>query len=240
MRVFLSLLLTIPFATVKSQKIDSAWLANHNSRNGFYVSDTGSYLPNAVFVDENGNKKTLADFKGKIVYVDIWATWCGNCIIKFPYEEQLIRRLKSMQMDTSVVVVNINIDDTKSKWKKALSKYRPSGINLYSSDSALYTKWKIESLPAYNLLDRQGRVLGIDIYEPDEPMTIDWILYNAAKGVRPAEAIRIQDEQGKLVEQHRTPSAITNVEYAKWYKAIVPFMLEYEKWRQERVGSTSR
>jgi thiol-disulfide isomerase/thioredoxin len=240
MRVLLTLLLITLFATVKSQTFDSTWLANHNSRNGFYVSDTGRYLPKAVFVDEKGNKKTLADYIGKIVYVDIWATWCGNCIIKFPYAEQLRRRLHVMNLDTSVVFVNINIDDTKSKWKKALNKYHPGGINLYSSDTALYTKWNIESLPAYNLLDRQGSVLGIDIYEPDEPMAIDWILYNAAKGVHPSEALRIKHEQDTLVEQHRTASAITDEGYAKWYKAIVPAMMEYEKWRQKHVGNESR
>lgn len=240
MKVLLTLLFTTLFATVKGQTINSAELPMRTTSDGFYNTDTGTYLQNAVFVDEQGNNKTLADFKGKIVYMDIWATWCGNCIVKFPYAEQLQRRLKVMNLDTSIVFVNINIDDTKGKWKKALSKYRPHGISLYSSDTALYTKWNIEALPAYNLLDRTGKILGMKIYMPDEPMAIDWVLYNAVNGIRPAEALRIQNEQNKLVEQHRTSSAITDEEYAKWYKAIVPSMIEYEKWRQEHVGNKSR
>jgi thiol-disulfide isomerase/thioredoxin len=240
MKFLLSLLLTLLLAAVKGQTPDTAGPVKHSTRDGFYVKDTGTFLPDAVFVDEKGNKKSLADFKGKIVYIDIWATWCGNCLVKFPYAEQLQKRLQAMSLDTSVLLVNINIDDTKGQWKKALNKYHPVGINLYSSDTSLYTKWNIYALPAYTLLNRVGRVLGIEIFEPDEPMSIDWVLYNAAKGVSPAEALRIKQEQDKLVEQHRTASAITNEEYARWYKAIIPSMLEYEKWRQERLSRTIR
>ncbi|MBK8143145.1 MAG: TlpA family protein disulfide reductase [Chitinophagaceae bacterium] len=93
-----------------------------------FYADTGTYLPAAKFINEEGHEKTLADFRGKILYVDIWATWCGNCLVKFPYQEQLLKRLKAIHLDTSIQFINISIEDTKSGWKKALKKFNPVGI----------------------------------------------------------------------------------------------------------------
>lgn len=235
MKPILTLLFSFVSLLSFGQGLDSIRFSKNSTSSGFYRNDTGTYLPKAVFVDENGNKKALADFKDKILYISIWATWCGNCITRFPYEEQLLKRLRHLKLDTSVVLININVDDTKSQWKHALKKYRPQGINLYSSDTSLYEKWNISALPAYSLIDRWGKVLGMKIYMPDEPEAIDWVLYNAVKGVSPPDAIRIKQEQSKLIAQQRSPAAITHKEYADWFAATMPLYLEFHKWRGERT-----
>lgn len=239
MKTILTLLFSIVSLLSFGQGLDSIRFSKNSTSSGFYRNDTGTYLPKSVFVDENGNKKTLADFKGKILYISIWATWCGNCIIRFPYEEQLLKRLRHLKLDTSVVLININIDDKKNQWKQALKKYRPQGINLYSTDTSLYEKWHISALPAYNLIDRSGKVLGMKIYMPDEAVSIDWVLYNVVKGVSPPDAIRIQQEQNKLIEQQRSPAAITHKEYADWYASTMPLYLEFRKWKEERKSGKS-
>ena len=81
-----------------------------------YYVDTGSILPAAKFYDVTGKEKRLSDFKGKILYLDIWATWCPNCIGKFPYQKQLLKRLQVLNLDTSILFININVDDSKRIW----------------------------------------------------------------------------------------------------------------------------
>jgi thiol-disulfide isomerase/thioredoxin len=165
----------------------------------------------------------------------MWATYCGPCIARFPYQEQLLKRLKALHLDSSIVFLNINAEDSKLTWKKALSKYHPIGINLYSSDTSLNSRWSIDGLPCYILLDASGKVLGKCISAPDEG-SIDWILYSATKGVHPVDAIWRWQRQESLKALHHSSSAFTDQEYAEWYKKYSPTLLEFLEWRQKHAG----
>lgn len=120
--------------------------------------------------------------------------------------------------------------------EKGLKEVSSDRINLYSNDTSLYTKWNIESLPSYTLLDAEGKVLGKDISQPDEA-SIDWILYSATRGVHPVEAIWREHAQNKLMEQHRSASAFTDQEFAKWFASMLPAFLEFNRWRQQHAKS---
>lgn len=233
MRIILLILLTFIPAIGKTQTIDSTWLTTQYLPR--FYADTGTYLPAAKFINEEGLEKTLADFRGKILYVDIWATWCGNCLVKFPYQEQLLKRLKVIHLDTSIQIINISIEDTKSEWKRALKKYNPIGINLYSSDTLLYTKWNIKSLPAYLILDSTGKVLGKDITEPDEPVTIDYLLYAVHKGITPITALWTLHKQLRLFSVARNLSAFTDKDFAEWYSLTIQSFIDSHHWQQEHL-----
>jgi thiol-disulfide isomerase/thioredoxin len=210
-----------------SQSFDSAWMNNYIRR---YYTDTGTYLPYVKLVDKRNDEKELASYNGKIVYLDIWATWCGTCLVNFRYQEQLLKRLEAIHLDSLVQFVNINIDDSRSEWRKALNKHNPAGINLYSADTALLAKWNIRSLPAYLLLDSAGKVLGKDICGPDEPGIVDYVLYAATKGIHPINAVWKHFEQRKLLENYRTTKAINDQDYETWYNMTLQSMIEFNKW----------
>ena len=216
--------------TVKSQDSDSTWFVTKYLPR--YYVDTATYLPNTKFVDTNNQEKVLTDYKGKILYVDVWATWCGNCLIKFPYQEQLLKRLKIIHLDTLIQFINISIENSEKEWYEAMKKYHPIGINLYCSDTALLTKWNIEALPAYSLLDSSGKVLGKDICEPDDGAT-DYILYAATKGIHPVQAFWKQYGQSKLLQKYQTLNAFTDKDYANWFSMTMESFLEFQKWRQQ-------
>jgi thiol-disulfide isomerase/thioredoxin len=217
-------------------QLDSTWLAS-NILPKYYI-DTGTNLPHATFINEQGEEKTLADLKGKILYVDIWATWCANCMNKFPYQEQLMQRLKILHLDTAIQFVNISIEDSRKEWKKAVKKYDPPGLNLYCSDTSLYEKWNIAALPAYILLDASGKVLGKDIANPQDAM-IDFILYASTKGIKPVKAVWTEFRQGQLLSVHRTPAAFTDKDYATWYSAMMPSLVAFYHWREEQEKKKS-
>lgn len=232
MRLLLILFLTLLSISANCQIDSSFYAENYLPR---FYKDTGTHLQSASFIDKEGKEKTLNDFKGKILYIDMWSTSCGPCIAKFPHQEQLLKRLKALDLDSTVLFLNINAEDSKRKWKKGLRKYHPTGINLYSSDTSFYTRWNVDGLPCYILVDASGTVLGKGICGPDDA-NIDWILYSATKGIHPVEAIWTSYRQDKLRSQHHSTSAFTDKEYAQWYERFSPLLSEYLKWRRGRQG----
>lgn len=212
-----------------SQSIDSAWMNKYLKE---YYVDTGTNLPDVTLYEKNGAVTTLKNYRGKLVYIDIWASWCGNCIIRFPHSKQLRKRLAVFGLDTLIQFININVDDTSQKRRKAMKKYNPEGISLYSGDTSIYTIWNISSLPRYILLDTSGKILAKNMASPDNA-SVDYLLFAASKGVHPIQALWKQFEQNKLMEQYRTPDAFTDKDYREWYLKLSPHLYAYHLWKNK-------
>lgn len=219
------------------QTIDSAFIEKYFVNK--YKTDTTSFLPTYKFIDDKGNSFSLSDFRGKILYIDVWSTNCPPCLGQFPHREQLLNRLKSLHLDTSIIFININIEDSKKNWKKAIKKYQPVGINLHCSDTSLYNNWNIHALPCHILLSKTGYLLGQQISGPDDGM-IDWILYSSIKGNNLIDAIWRSFNQGKLMEKYKSSSALTDKEYAKWFYETLPSLLEYSNWIKNHLNRQTK
>ena len=72
----------------------------------------GDMMPNYVFKDVNGKRVSLKSFRGKYVYIDIWATWCGSCVEQTPYFEELEDKLHNKK----IVFVSISVDKHREAW----------------------------------------------------------------------------------------------------------------------------
>lgn len=218
---------------LKAQEVDSAWIANNF---GLRLKKLeGTLLKDYTFVDPNGNKKSLNDFKGKSLYIDIWTTWCKSCIISFPYREQLIKRINALRLDTTIVFITICTEDSEKKWRKLINELNPSGINLYAKDTSLYENWKISSFPTYMLVDTTGKIVSGDILDPDHA-SIDFLLYAFVKGIKPSEAIWIDFRQYQYYRKHQKfTDDEEGRDYAKWHNASMPLLIEYFKWRQTKT-----
>jgi len=232
MKLFISFVFIFSSYIVKGQEVDSAWLAKNILPN--LSKDAGTFLPDASFIDEKGNTRSLSEFKGKILLIDVWTTWCGNCIIRFPHSEQLYKRLKSIHLDTAIQFINICTEDSKSEWKKMLKEHHPVGINLYSKDTSIYQSWNVSAFPRYILVDRSGKILSAHYYGPDEG-GIDYTLYAAVKGKNPAEAIFIDNRQYQYYRKYRKfTDDEEGADYAVWYNSIVKELVAYFQWAQAR------
>lgn len=75
----------------------------------------GSKAINFQAVNYGGATVSLDDYKGKVIFIDLWATWCGPCIQAFPVFEEIKDIFKS---DTNIVFLSISIDENREKWKK--------------------------------------------------------------------------------------------------------------------------
>ena len=87
----------------------------------------GNYSPNFEnYLNYNGGSTSLDDLKGKYVYIDIWATWCGPCMIQIPY----LKEFESKYENCNIEFVSISIDNVSdyNKWNKMIAEkeYRGS------------------------------------------------------------------------------------------------------------------
>ncbi|MGD9044145.1 MAG: TlpA disulfide reductase family protein [Desulfobacterales bacterium] len=106
--------------------------------------------------DVFGNTVSLADFRGKVVFLNFWATWCPPCIIEMPPMEKLHRRYK----DKDFAMVAINLQETDAQVKSFFDKYKLSFTALLDSNGEVATWFGVGSLPTTFVLDKQGRIIG--------------------------------------------------------------------------------
>ncbi len=117
-----------------------------------------------------GKKVALSDFKGKVVLVDVWATWCGPCKKEIPALQKLEEEMK----DQNVVFISYSVDELKDteKWKKMVETEKLGGVQLMGDaafKSTICVDYKINSIPRFLLFDKAGKIVSIDAQRPSNP-----------------------------------------------------------------------
>ena len=113
--------------------------------------------PAISFVDLAGNTASLSEFTGKIVLVNLWATWCEPCLREMPSLERV-----QSQLGNKIAVVAISEDHGGSKAVEPfIDKLGLKAIKVYLDPKSLLEKaFKVQGLPTSFLIDREGKVLG--------------------------------------------------------------------------------
>ncbi len=114
--------------------------------------------PPDVFVDLAGAPVRLADFKGRVVLVNFWATWCPPCIREMPSLDRLQAALK----DRDLAVLAVSIDRGGAKVIVPFAeRLRLEHLELYhDAKGALFQAFGVTGLPTSFLIDRRGRIVG--------------------------------------------------------------------------------
>jgi hypothetical protein len=76
----------------------------------------GTLVPEFEFANLKGEMVKLSDFKGRYVYIDIWATWCGPCMYEMPY----LRKLEDTLSNKNITFISICKDDYKENWERSI------------------------------------------------------------------------------------------------------------------------
>lgn len=131
---------------------------------------TGKPSPKFSYQDINGKKVSLDDFKGKLVYIDVWATWCGPCIQEIP----ALKKLKEDYKGKNVEIISISIDVEKDfeKWKKMVADEQLKGVQLFADKdwkSEFIKAYGIDAIPRFILIDQNGNILNADAPRPSSP-----------------------------------------------------------------------
>ena len=127
-----------------------------------------------------GGTTSLSDLKGKYVYVDVWATWCGPCKREIPF----LKELEETYHDKNIAFVSISVDNgrgykaeteeealklSKEGWKKMIADKDMGGIQLFSDNawkSDFVTGYKINGIPRFIVIDPEGNIVNADAPRP--------------------------------------------------------------------------
>ena len=111
-------------------------------------------------LDVEGNVKHLADFKGKVIYIDLWATWCGPCIQESPAFEALGKKY----VGKDIVFLPVSTDTTTKPWLRYLDGHKKELTQYHSNDVALKESWAIMYIPRFILIDKDFNI--VNAYAP--------------------------------------------------------------------------
>ena len=121
------------------------------------------------YLNFKGGNTKLSDFKGKYVYIDVWATWCGPCIAEIPF----LKKVEEKYEGKNIAFVSISVDVQKDfeKWKKFVEDKQLGGIQLFADknwNSDFIKSFGINSIPRFILIDPSGKVVSADAARPSD------------------------------------------------------------------------
>ena len=106
--------------------------------------------------DLNGMMVKFSDFKGKIVFLNFWATWCPPCRFEMPAMEKLHKKLK----DKDFVMLAVDLQDPVSVVKQYFKKNKLTFTSLLDADGQVSGLFGVRSIPTTFILDKEGRIIG--------------------------------------------------------------------------------
>ncbi|MEW5676771.1 TlpA disulfide reductase family protein [Flavobacterium enshiense] len=126
--------------------------------------------PSFDYVNYKGGKSKLEDFRGKYVYIDLWATWCGPCRAEIPF----LKDVEKKYHDKNIVFMSISIDKQTDmeKWKKMIKDKELGGVQLFADNdwnSKFVQDFKVTGIPRFILIDPNGKVVNADAPRPSSP-----------------------------------------------------------------------
>ncbi len=116
--------------------------------------NNGDVARDIEFVNYKNEKVKLSDYRGKVIYLDLWATWCGPCIESKPHFDELLERFKR---NPDVFFLSLSIDNDKNKWLSYISKISEFK-NEFIIDRNLLTDYNVTSIPRIIIIDKNFKI----------------------------------------------------------------------------------
>jgi thiol-disulfide isomerase/thioredoxin len=141
----------------------------------------GQPAPNFTAEDRDGNKVTLKDLVGKVLYIDVWATWCGPCMGEVPHLARLEEELEGQPVE----FVKVSIDENAEAWHTMISDLEMGGTQLLGEaawDSEICENYKINGIPRFILIDAEGNIVDANAPRPSSEEIIFNLIEEALFG----------------------------------------------------------
>ncbi|CAM3574068.1 TlpA disulfide reductase family protein [Flavobacterium gelidilacus] len=175
-------------ANLNDKSLDKVFVENYSkdteqSLNGLksYYMQTleakkmnGSASPDFNFENFKGGTTSLTDLKGKYVYIDVWATWCGPCRAEIPFLKEVEEKYEGKNI--SFVSLSIDRVSDREKWSKFIIEKELGGIQLLAEadwKSKFVQDYKINGIPRFILIGPNGEIISADAPRPSSTSLVE-------------------------------------------------------------------
>lgn len=128
----------------------------------------GNEIPNINLITVDNKEVNLSEFEGKVVYIDVWATWCGPCIRQMPGLEKLAGHYNSRK---DFAILSISVDDDYGTWLQFVKKKQSLTLQLFEKenwDAPWVNHFRIESIPRFILISKEGKIADANAPGPSD------------------------------------------------------------------------
>ena len=121
-------------------------------------ANVGDYLPNFTLKNQNDQQVNLEGFRGDIVLVEVWASWCGYCNTEAPELNALYEDFK----DSGFQIIGLSIDTDHNAWIKKINDHAINYVQVNDPegfDSKLMNSYNVQAIPKMFLLNEWGQIV---------------------------------------------------------------------------------
>ena len=157
------------------KKIISIFLLLLASRQGEAQIKFGFDAPEIALPAVNGDTLKLSSLKGKVVLLDFWASWCGPCRVA----NKGLTKIYSKFREKGFEIYSVSLDDERENWLKAIKKDKITWLqvnDMLAWEAKTALEWKIFALPTSYLIDKEGKLIGMDLEGKELEKTLKQIL----------------------------------------------------------------
>lgn len=139
------------------------------------VLQAGALSPSFNLPDTSGNLYQLADFKGKVIYIDLWASWCGPCQEETPHLKKIYEQYKN---NDHLQIISIATFDAKNRRRRydIMKQDQMTWLQLEDTNDTFAKAYQGNFIPRFIIIDKQGRIVDSDAVRPSEPEKLMAIL----------------------------------------------------------------